>query len=582
MKPVLKLAAYVLLAGVLVHLSCKKEYSCESCSEKNKPPIANAGPDQVITLPTDSVSLNGSSSNDPDGKISEWLWTKISGPASFTIINPTDSTTKVKTLVTGTYLFELKVTDNGGLSAKDTMRIIVDAVATNNHPPIANAGLDTTITLPSNTINLDGSRSTDPENNITSYAWTKISGPSSFNIANANAVQTQVTNLVEGDYKFELKVTDAGGLFSKDIVQVIVNAAPPPTSCNQGSRPLINAQLIPFVTSPDNSDISLAAILGNKMVFLRHGISTGGPRGTGILKGYVYDMVTQTWTITQLSEQRWDMGIVSAGNKVFLAGGIDVDNNGLNYYFSIIDIYDASTDSWSVSYLSKPRRQITAATINNKVFFAGGYEEMSPNNYPVSNLVEIYDLSTNSWSVRSLSESRVYLSAVTFGSKIYFAGGVNGLNTVTKKVDVYDNSTNTWATFDLQEPKAAMSSIVVNNKIYWAGGVNENLFYNNGSSYWIWTSNVEIKDINTGISIATCLFQPNLWPWNNAAVQKNDKIVFFTGTDINAVQNKFDIYDTNTKSWSIGVLPKDIEGTIISNNNTIYVSSGSQVWKLEF
>ncbi|HET6766136.1 MAG TPA: hypothetical protein VFH08_02015 [Chitinophagaceae bacterium] len=31
---------------------------------------AIAGPDQVITLPADSVLLDGSSSNDPDGRIS--------------------------------------------------------------------------------------------------------------------------------------------------------------------------------------------------------------------------------------------------------------------------------------------------------------------------------------------------------------------------------------------------------------------------------------------------------------------------------------------------------------------------------
>ena len=79
----------ILLTGIF--LSCKKERSCEGCKENNKPPTAVAGPDQVITLPTDSVSLDGSASNDPDGTISEWLWTKISGPASFAIIKPTDS-----------------------------------------------------------------------------------------------------------------------------------------------------------------------------------------------------------------------------------------------------------------------------------------------------------------------------------------------------------------------------------------------------------------------------------------------------------------------------------------------------------
>ena len=65
MKMLLKFAVLILLLGVLIHLSCKKEYSCEGCRDGNKPPVANAGPDQVITLPTDSVSLDGSSFQRP-------------------------------------------------------------------------------------------------------------------------------------------------------------------------------------------------------------------------------------------------------------------------------------------------------------------------------------------------------------------------------------------------------------------------------------------------------------------------------------------------------------------------------------
>src|SRR5205814_1380353 len=104
----------ILLLMLPVLNSCKKEPSCENCRSlngTNKPPNANAGLDQVITLPTDSVLLDGRTSSDPDGIISEWLWTKISGPASFNIIKPSDSITKVKSLVAGSYLFELKVID---------------------------------------------------------------------------------------------------------------------------------------------------------------------------------------------------------------------------------------------------------------------------------------------------------------------------------------------------------------------------------------------------------------------------------------------------------------------------------------
>jgi len=80
-------ATVILLIVLQVNFSCKKETSCEGCKENNKPPIAIAGPDQVITLPADSILLDGRNSSEPDGTISEWLWTKISGPASFQLLN---------------------------------------------------------------------------------------------------------------------------------------------------------------------------------------------------------------------------------------------------------------------------------------------------------------------------------------------------------------------------------------------------------------------------------------------------------------------------------------------------------------
>ena len=98
-----------------------------------------------------------------------------------------------------------------------------------NKPPIANAGVDQTVILPNTIVGLDGRGSTDPDNNITNYLWTNISGAIGFTIANATAAQSQVSNLVEGVYQFELKVTDAGGLFDRDTVQVTVNPDPSPT-----------------------------------------------------------------------------------------------------------------------------------------------------------------------------------------------------------------------------------------------------------------------------------------------------------------------------------------------------------------
>lgn len=213
--------------SILCLYSCQKEISCEGCVDGNKPPIAIAGPDQVISLPTDSVSLDGSASSDPDGTINQWQWTKISGPTQLNLSTTSLPQIKAKSLVTGDYVFELKVTDDKGLTAKDTVQVTVVSTTPSNRPPVARAGNDTIIILPTNTVSLNGGASSDPDNNITSYAWRKIAGPTSFNIINANAVQTQVANLVVGVYQFELKVTDAGSLFSNDTIQVTVVSSTP-------------------------------------------------------------------------------------------------------------------------------------------------------------------------------------------------------------------------------------------------------------------------------------------------------------------------------------------------------------------
>jgi len=569
----------IFFIALMLTVSCKKETSCEGCATKNnKPPISIAGPDQVITLPTDSASLDGRTSSDPDGMINSYLWTKISGPASFTINRPSDSITKVRSLIAGIYQFELKVTDNGGLLAKDTMRVIVDLVLTTNHPPIANAGIDQIITLPTNAVNLDGSASTDPENNITTYAWTKISGPSSFNIANLNAVQTQLTNLIQGVYQFELKVTDAGGLFSKDTVQVIVQPSVS-TGCDTSNRPLVTAQLTPTgILSRKSANMNIVSA-GNKILF------TGGhyEDTLNFLGGFasrrvdLYDIVTQTWSTAELSIPRKAMAAAVSGTKVVFAGGGDHNDSWFNKDYATVDIYDASTNTWTIDSLSTARWGLAGQSIGNKVFFAGGY-----NGYYCAtlNVVDVFDLTTNSWSTTSLSADRYFLSAETIGNKIYFAGGDRILpgcynGSTSNRIDIYDNTTSSWSTSTLIEPKAAMASIAHNGKIYWAGGRKDFKLSNL----------VEIYEASTQTSSQACLFQPNGF---FTAVKKSNKIIFFTGEG--SVRNKFDIYDVATNTWSIGVLNKDVYGAaIICVNNVIYVAGGyvngvisNQVWKLEF
>ena len=91
----------------------------------------------------------------------------------------------------------------------------------------ANAGDDIEITLPTNGITLDGSDSYAPIYPI-SYSWSQVSGPGTAIITNANAISTEVSELVAGSYVFQLTVSDRYTSKSDQVV-VTVNPAAPQT-----------------------------------------------------------------------------------------------------------------------------------------------------------------------------------------------------------------------------------------------------------------------------------------------------------------------------------------------------------------
>jgi hypothetical protein len=199
----------------------------------NQPPTANAGSDITLTLPVNSTTLNGSGS-DPDGTIASYAWARVSGPTTFTLANGNAASTGLSNLVLGTYVFRLTVTDNSGATATDNVTVIVNAAV--NQPPAANAGNNITLTLPTNSTTLAGS-GTDADGTIAGYAWTRVSGPTTFTLVTANAATTALSNLVQGTYTFRLTVTDNNGATGTDDVTVTVNAAAnQPPAANAGNN----------------------------------------------------------------------------------------------------------------------------------------------------------------------------------------------------------------------------------------------------------------------------------------------------------------------------------------------------------
>lgn len=276
----------------------------------NQAPNANAGQDIVITLPASNTTLNGGASSDPDGTIVSFNWSKIAGPAQFSIANPNASSTALSNLVQGTYSFRLVVTDNNGATDSDTVNVVVNAAApAPNQAPVANAGTDISITLPVNNTNLNGTASSDPDGVIASYSWTRISGPTQFTIANANAATTALSNLVEGTYSFRLLVTDNNGASASDTVNVVVNApAPVP---NQA--PIANAGTDFAVTMP-NPAVSL------------NGSASTDPDGT--IASYSWSKVSGPGAITIVNSNTAFPNVVGVQAGVYVFELTVTDNRG--------------------------------------------------------------------------------------------------------------------------------------------------------------------------------------------------------------------------------------------------------------
>src|SRR5690606_29939082 len=170
----------------------------------------------------------------------------------FNIANSNNAETEIKNLVEGVYEFELTVTDNKDASATSTVKVTVNPAA--NIPPTANAGENKSITLPVNTVQLTGVGA-DTDGTISSYKWTKISGPTSFNIVNSNDAETEIKNLVEGIYEFELTVTDNKGASANSTVKVTVNpAANIPPTADAGENKSITLPINTVLLSGNGSD----------------------------------------------------------------------------------------------------------------------------------------------------------------------------------------------------------------------------------------------------------------------------------------------------------------------------------------
>jgi len=193
----------------------------------------------------------------------------------------------------------------------------------------------------------------------------------------------------------------------------------------------------------------------------------------------IWDVSTNTWTVAQLSEARTSIVTAAVGNKIILAGG-GKNEGGTNS--SQIDIYDVANNSWS-SYTLPPSSWFgpcLAYTVGNKVLIC----------HWISDRIDIYDAISNSWSVVHMPEPLIgeqhqFGQVAVAGNKIVFFLQYNAHEDNSRNIDVYDATTNTWCHKQLDQGMIRQGVVACGNRIYVAGGGSCCYNYQNFDNVWI-------------------------------------------------------------------------------------------------
>jgi hypothetical protein len=183
----------------------------------------------------------------------------------------------------------------------------------------------------------------------------------------------------------------------------------------------------------------------------------------------VYNVSSNTWTTATLSQARSDLTSTSVANRFALFAGGYIGSGPSN----VVDIFDYLNGKWSTSTLSQPRGGLTSTSLRELAFFAGGYNGSRwYTTVKTSNIVDIFNSITQTWSVATLSQNRTLLASASIGEIVAFGGGTPDGLSASSIVDVYNITSNIWFTTTLSEARAFLASTSTRNKIFFGGGLS--------------------------------------------------------------------------------------------------------------
>jgi len=187
----------------------------------------------------------------------------------------------------------------------------------------------------------------------------------------------------------------------------------------------------------------------------------------------LYNAKSGTWATATLSVARWALAASSVGDVALFAGGWDTtgdgdgdsDDHDAGHNSTAVDIYHATSGTWTTATLSVPRWFLAATSVGGVALFGGGW-----NGTHVSAAVDIYHATSGTWTTATLSVARDYLAATSVGDVALFGGGQNATGYASATVDIYHATSGTWTTATLSMARWYLAATSVGDVALFGGG----------------------------------------------------------------------------------------------------------------
>ena len=297
----------------------------------NQAPTANAGSNQNVAVGA-SVTLDGTSSSDPDSNTLMYSWAKTSGPAVSLNGAMTAQPTFTAPSAPGVIVFTLSVTDEI-TTVTDTVTVTVSTGL------IANAGQDQNVAT-GDVVTLDGTNSANTAGNTLTYSWTKTSGPAVSLNDNMTAQPTFTAPSSPGTILFTLTVSD-GTTQMTDTVAITVSAPTQNPNPTQNQPPTANAGR--DRTFPPGSIVTLSG-------------SGTDPDGDSLSYSWSQDSETPTVTIKESASARTTFTAPSDPTKLI-------------FILTVSDGTDSDTDDITITIANQTRniKEMSDTLISAKI-----------------------------------------------------------------------------------------------------------------------------------------------------------------------------------------------------------------------